>query len=107
MYRDTGKRRLGAGERRRGGRKKREGRKVKRGGRNEKRGGRKEKRGRRKEKRAREGRSIPLPVHPTFTVHKRYARFGRSVLKTDRTKRKYTSTFRNFVANLPVSAILV
>ena len=35
-----------------------------------------------KEKRAREGRSVPLPVHPTFTVYKRYARFGRSVLKT-------------------------
>ena len=29
VYRETGKRRLGAGERRRGGRKKREGRKVK------------------------------------------------------------------------------
>jgi hypothetical protein len=42
-----------------------------------------------KEKRAREGRSVPLPVHPTFTVYKRYARFGRSVLKTDRTKKKY------------------
>ena len=25
-----------------------------------------------KEKRAREGRSVPLPVHPTFTVYKRY-----------------------------------
>jgi hypothetical protein len=41
-----------------------------------------------KEKRAREGKSVPLPVHPTFTVYKRYARFGRSVLKTDRTKKK-------------------
>ena len=25
-----------------------------------------------KEKRVREGRSVPLPVHPTFTVYKRY-----------------------------------
>jgi hypothetical protein len=51
VYRETGKRRLGAGERRRGGRKKREGRKVKQGGRNEKRSGRKEKRGGRMDKR--------------------------------------------------------
>ena len=114
-----------------------------------------------KEKRAREGRSVPLPVHPTFTVYKRYMQElaaktlyhnrggGQGVrlsilpplfsflpplfsflpprftfhpsplfsflpvslhtvhpLITDAQtgqKKQYTSTFRNFVPNLPVS----
>jgi hypothetical protein len=57
VYRETGKRRLGAGERRRGGRKKREGRKVKemRKGVGERRRG------------AGEWISVP-PVHPSVMV---------------------------------------
>jgi hypothetical protein len=65
--------------------------------------------------RIQEGKEKSTPACPSHLhcIQTLYARFGRSVLKTDITdaqtgqKKQYTSTFRNFVANLPVSTILV
>jgi hypothetical protein len=52
-------------------------------------------------------RGPPIDTSYQVAVHlaKRFQR--RRILKETGKKNQYTSTFRNFVANLPVSAILV